>query len=170
VFLTCDRIQGSARQQARQSYYQWPGTAQMYSSARDLARFLAANLGELPIDPVLHAAIQDAHHGIFPMSRRVTQGLAWEVDRGPPLIIEKNGGLNNTTTYMGMMPGEKLGVVILSNLGSENAGAGIGRRIMRTLAPSTAEAFRDRFLGSLNTATPAASGNGKLTRLRVGIR
>jgi len=37
---------------------------------------------------------------------------------------------------MGMMPGEKLGVVILSNLGSENAGAGIGRRIMRTLAPS----------------------------------
>jgi len=121
---------------AVQSYYQWPGTAQMYSSARDLARFLAANLGELPIDPVLHAAIQDAHQGIFPMSRRVTQGLAWEVDRGPPLIIEKNGGLNNTTTYMGMMPGEKLGVVILSNLGSENAGAGIGRRIMRTLAPS----------------------------------
>ena len=78
--------------------------------------------------------------GAFPRVQlpadRVTQGLAWEVDRGPPLIIEKNGGLNNTTTYMGMMPGEKLGVVILSNLGSENAGAGIGRRIMRTLAPS----------------------------------
>jgi len=123
---------------AVQSYYQWPGTAQMYSSAREMARFLAANLDELPIDPVLQAAIQDTHHGIFPMSRRVTQGLAWEVDRGPPLIIEKNGGLNNTTTYMGLMPGEKLGVVILSNRGSDNAGARIGRRIMLTLAPSLA--------------------------------
>jgi hypothetical protein len=46
------------------------------------------------------------------------------------LIIEKNGGLNNTTTYIGMMPGEKLGVVVVSNRGSNNAGAPIGRRIM----------------------------------------
>ena len=29
-----------------------------------------------------------------------------------------------------MMPGEKLGVVVLSNRGSNNAGAPIGRRIM----------------------------------------
>jgi beta-lactamase class C len=121
---------------AVQSYYQWPGTAQMYSSSRDMARFLAANLDELPIDPMLQAAMQDTQHGIFPISRRVSQGLAWEVDRGPPLVIEKNGGLNNTTTYVGMVPGEKLGVVILSNRGSENAGARIGRRIMLTLAPS----------------------------------
>jgi hypothetical protein len=45
------------------------------------------------------------------------------VDRGPPLIMEKNGGLNNTTSYTGMMPGEKLGILILSNRGSNNAGA-----------------------------------------------
>jgi beta-lactamase class C len=126
-----------------QGYYHWPGTAQMYSSARDMARFLAANLGELPIDRALQASMRDAQRGLFPMSRRVTQGLAWEVDRGPPLIIEKNGGLNNTTTYIGMMPGEKLGVVILSNRGSNNAGARIGRRIMLELvALGSAEAQR----------------------------
>jgi beta-lactamase class C len=102
----------------------------MYSSARDMTRFLAANLGELPIDRALQAAMQDAQRGIFPMSRRVTQGLAWKVDRGPPLIIEKNGGLNNTTSYIGMMPDERLGILILSNRGSNNAGAHIGRRIM----------------------------------------
>jgi CubicO group peptidase (beta-lactamase class C family) len=77
-----------------QGYYHWPGTAQMYSSARDMAGFLAANLGKLPIDRALQAAMQDAQHGIFSMSWRVTQGLAWEVDRGPPLINGKNGGLN----------------------------------------------------------------------------
>src|SRR5215471_19953576 len=53
-----------------QGYYHWPGTAQMYSSARDLARFLAANLGELPIDRALQAAMQDAQRGIFPMGAR----------------------------------------------------------------------------------------------------
>jgi beta-lactamase class C len=126
-----------------QGYYHWPGTAQMYSSVCDMARFLTANLGELPIGRALQAAMQDAQRGIFPMSRRVTQGLAWEVDRGPPLIIEKNGGLNDTTSYIGMMPGEKLGVVILSNRGSNNAGAPIGRRIMHRLAGlSSAEAQR----------------------------
>ena len=124
---------------AVQSYYHWPGTAQIYSSARDMARFLAANLGELPIDPVLQAAMRDAQHCMFPMTRRVTQGLAWEVDRGPPLVVEKNGGLNSTTTYIAIMPREKLGVVILSNWGSENAGARIGRRIMLRLAPSSAQ-------------------------------
>jgi len=124
---------------AVQSYYHWPGTAQMYSSARDMARFLAANLGELPIDPVLQAAMRDAQHCMFPMTRRVTQGLAWEVDRGPPLVVEKNGGLNSTTTYIAIMPREKLGVVILSNWESENAGARIGRRIMLRLAPSSAQ-------------------------------
>jgi beta-lactamase class C len=126
-----------------QGYYHWPGTAQMYSSARDMARFLAANLGELPVDPRVQAAMQLAQRGIFPMSRLVTQALAWEVDRGPPLIVEKNGGLNNATAYIGMMPAEKLGVVILSNRGSNNAGARIGRRIMlRLLALSSIEAQR----------------------------
>ena len=33
---------------SQESYYRWPGTGQMYSSARDMAVFLAANLGELP--------------------------------------------------------------------------------------------------------------------------
>jgi beta-lactamase class C len=123
-----------------QGYYHWPGTGQMYSSARDMACFLAANLGELPVDPTLQAALQLAQRGIFPMSRRVTQALAWEVDRGPPLIVEKNGGLNNTTAYIGMMPAEKIGTVILSSRGSDNAGALVGRRIMlRLVALSSAE-------------------------------
>src|SRR5437773_197206 len=50
-----------------QGYYHWPGTAQMYSSARDMARFLAANLGDFSVDPVLEAAMQLAQRGVFPM-------------------------------------------------------------------------------------------------------
>src|SRR5262249_16560734 len=126
-----------------QGYYHWPGTAQMYSSARDLARFLAANLGELPIDRALQAAMQDAQRGIFPMGRRVTQGLAREMDHGPPLLIEKNGGLKNTTSYNGIMPRGKVGIPLLFHRGSNNAGARIGGRIIPGLvALSSAEAQR----------------------------
>jgi beta-lactamase class C len=32
----------------QQGVFQWPGTGQMYSSARDMAVFLAANLDALP--------------------------------------------------------------------------------------------------------------------------
>jgi hypothetical protein len=74
------------------------------------------------------------HHAISFTTSHITR---------PPLIIEKNGGLNNTTSYIGMMPGEKLGILILSNRGSNNAGARIGRRIMLGLvALSSAEAQR----------------------------
>src|SRR5215510_4428977 len=31
-------------------YYHWPGTGQMYSSPRDMAVFLAANLGDVPVE------------------------------------------------------------------------------------------------------------------------
>jgi beta-lactamase class C len=38
---------------SQESYYHWPGTGQMYSSPRDMAVFLAANLGELPVEQSL---------------------------------------------------------------------------------------------------------------------
>src|SRR5262249_3966391 len=40
-----------------QGYYYWPGTGQMFSSPRDMARLLAACMGELPLDPLLKRAI-----------------------------------------------------------------------------------------------------------------
>jgi len=45
-----------------QGVYDWPGTGQLYSSARDMAVFLTANLGELPGQRALQEAMagQDA--------------------------------------------------------------------------------------------------------------
>ena len=45
----------------QRSYYHWSGTGQMFSSPRDMAIFLAANLGELPTRPALSEAIALAH-------------------------------------------------------------------------------------------------------------
>jgi beta-lactamase class C len=45
----------------QQSFYDFPGTGQMFSSARDLAIYAAAHLGELPIDHTLQEAMHFAH-------------------------------------------------------------------------------------------------------------
>lgn len=118
----------------QRSYYHWSGTGQMFSSPRDMATFLAANLGELPTQPALNEAIALAHRGVVSISERNLQALAWEILTGDePNIIEKYGGLNNASAYIGMMPSRKLGIVILANRGNVYPNE-VGRRIMLEIA------------------------------------
>ena len=118
-----------------QGSFNWPGTGQMYSSARDMAKFLAANLGTLPNQRPLQAAMAFAQQeGMFSPGPRFTQALGWGIVRNGDLtIVDKNGGMNNTSTYIGMMPQRGLGVVILANRGGQPA-TRIGRQILRALA------------------------------------
>ena len=118
----------------QRSYYHWSGTGQMFSSPRDMAIFLAANLGELPTRPALSEAIALAHKGVVSISERNLQALAWEIiTADEPNIIEKYGGLNNASAYIGMMPSHKLGIVILANRGNVYPNE-VGRRIMLEIA------------------------------------
>jgi beta-lactamase class C len=122
----------------QQGMFNWPGTGQMYSSARDMARFLSANLGALPDNAPLQAAMALAQQGVFTVGPRFTQALAWQrVTNGDLVMVDKNGGLNNTATYIGMIPQRRLGIVILSNCGGEPT-TRIGRQIMLALARSPA--------------------------------
>jgi beta-lactamase class C len=126
-----------------QGIFNWPGTGQMFSSARDMAIFLAANLGALPNNRELQQAMALAQQGVFTVRPRFTQALAWQVVRNDDVtIVDKNGGLSNTSTYIGMIPRQKLGIVILSNCGGEPA-TRIGRQIMLALARSNATASDD---------------------------
>jgi beta-lactamase class C len=123
--------------------FQWPGTGQIYSSARDMAVFLAANLGVLPNHRPLQEAMAFAQTGMFTVNPRFTQGLAWQVvHNGDITFVDKNGGLVNTSTYIGMIPQKRLGIVILSNCGGEPA-TRIGRQIMLALARSNAVVSED---------------------------
>jgi beta-lactamase class C len=112
-----------------QGTFNWPGTGQVYSSARDLAVFLA-------------------QQGVFTVNPRFTQALGWQVVRNDDLtIVDKNGGLNNTSTYIGMIPQQRLGIVILANRGKEPA-TRIGRQIMLALARSNVAASDDGHSGN----------------------
>src|SRR6266511_3173037 len=131
----------------QQGTFNWPGTGQIYSSARDMAVFLAANLGALPNDRPLQEAMALAQTGVFTVNARFTQALAWQiVHNGDMTFVDKNGGLSNTATYIGMIPGKRLGIVILSNCGGEPA-TRIGRQIMLALARSNALVSEDGHKG-----------------------
>ena len=117
-----------------QGTFKWPGAGQIYSSSRDMATFLAANMGELANHGPMQNAMGLAQQPVFTVNPRFKQALAWQdVQSGNLLIIDKNGGLNNTSTYIGFAPQRKLGVVILVNRGKQHA-TGIGRQILHALA------------------------------------
>ena len=68
----------------------------------------------------LRDAMALAHRNVFPIGPRNSQALAWEIiSDKEPTIIEKYGGLNNASAYIGMMPSRKLGIVILGNRGNQ---------------------------------------------------
>ena len=82
----------------------------------------------------------DRPRELFVMLRQVravaaalSQALAWEISDREPTIIEKYGGLNNASAYIGLMPSRKLGIVILGNRGNQYPNEP-GRRILVELA------------------------------------
>ena len=122
-----------------QGFAKFPGAGQIYSSSRDMATFLVANLGELPDRRPIENAMALAQQPVFTVGPRLKLGLAWQnVSAGNFTIVDKNGGLPNTSTYIGFAPQRKLGVVILVNRGKQHA-TGIGRQIIHALAQDQSE-------------------------------
>ncbi|MFN0050659.1 MAG: serine hydrolase [Planctomycetales bacterium] len=112
----------------------WPAGGRLCSSGRDMGEFLTANLGEAPERPVITRAMQFAQKPQFEVSPQMTLGLAWQ--RGKlhgELLIDKNGGLDGTSTYIGMLPERHLGVVVMANRGKSKATIA-GRQLLAALA------------------------------------
>jgi beta-lactamase class C len=104
-----------------------------------MATFLAANLGELPDHRLIENAMALAQQPVFTVGPRLKLRLAWQnVSAGNFTIIDKNGGLSNTSTHIGFAPQRKLGIVILVNRGKQHA-TGIGRQILHALAQDRSE-------------------------------
>jgi beta-lactamase class C len=116
-----------------QGYYHWLGTGQMFSSARDMAIFLAANLGELPDQKPLQDAMQLTHRPVIPIESGTMQAMAWEARPNDSNMVDKYGGLNNASAFIAFMPARKIGVLLLGNRGSLPV-ATAGRAILHDLA------------------------------------
>jgi len=112
----------------------WPAGGRLSSSGRDMGKFLTANLGQRPDLPTITSAMQAAQKPYFKASAKMMQGLAWQrVKLEGELVIDKNGGLTGTSTYIGMMPQRHVGVVVMANRGKCTATA-VGRKLLLALA------------------------------------
>ena len=111
----------------QQSYFDFPGTGQMFSTARDLAIFVAACLdgNDKVGDPQLREALKTIQRQRFEVSPKFGQAMAWEnVHLDGVNIVDKPGGLNNASAYLGLVPKRNIGIVLLANRGEfphENA-------------------------------------------------
>ena len=112
----------------QQSYFDFPGTGQMFSSARDLSTFLAASVDGRAIDPHLREALRMTQHEAFRVDQTFDQAtfgqasfgqaMAWETVHLPGLtVVDKPGGLNNASGYIGLVPAHRIGIVLLANRG-----------------------------------------------------
>jgi beta-lactamase class C len=111
----------------------WPAGGRLNSSGRDMGEFLVANMGERTDLPEITAAMQFAQRPYFKASANMTQGLAWQrVHIQGELVIDKNGGLTGTSTYIGMLPDKHVGVVVMANRGKCQATA-VGRQLLMAL-------------------------------------
>jgi beta-lactamase class C len=102
----------------QQSYFDFPGTGQMFSTARDLVTFMAACIDGNAADPQLREAMRMTQREAFHLDKEFGQAMAWEnVALAGVDIVDKPGGLNNASAYVGMVPARKIGLLLLANRG-----------------------------------------------------
>ncbi|HEX9212556.1 MAG TPA: serine hydrolase [Bradyrhizobium sp.] len=102
----------------QQSYFDFPGTGQMFSSARDISAFMAACVDGRSVDPHLREALRMTQHESFRVEDKFGQAMAWETVHLPGVtVVDKPGGLNNASGYIGLVPAQRIGIVLLANRG-----------------------------------------------------
>lgn len=87
----------------------WEGTGALRSTIQDMAKFLAANMGNSPLSGLLQAC----HQKQLPAGPDINIGLGWFISK--EMIIWHNGGTGGFRSYLGFNPHTGQGVVILSN-------------------------------------------------------
>lgn len=110
-----------------------PGSGALRSTAKDMLKFLKANMGLMGPEKLVKA-MRLAQEPYYKVRKDFTMGLGWQrVDIKGNTIIDKNGGVAGFTSYIGWIPKRRVGVVILTNKGKARTSQ-VGRDILEYLA------------------------------------
>ncbi len=94
------------------------GAGALRSTARDMARFVQANLAA--DDSPLPAALKRSHKPQRPVGGNTEIALGWLVTRSPGgEIVWHNGQTGGYHSFVGLVPKQKTGVVVLHNSASD---------------------------------------------------
>jgi serine-type D-Ala-D-Ala carboxypeptidase/endopeptidase len=115
------------------------GAGAIRSTAADMLKFLAANIGlvKTPLDAaiaashVVHFEVPDGPHDV---------ALCWQVQR-KPLVIWHNGQTGGYHSYVAFSPDKRLGVVVLATTTAGHVDA-LGIRLLKLLTDGEAEPLK----------------------------
>lgn len=121
------------------AYTLTPGSGALRSTSRDMEKFLAANMGLRGPENLLKA-MKFARLARFKVNDKLSMGLAWQITslEGSDLI-DKNGGLTGSSSYIGFMPDKNVGVVILMNKAKTDS-TKMGRALIKLIVSQAAAA------------------------------
>jgi len=121
IMLTDDMKQRLARgHDPRSEVANWDiftlaGAGAIYSTAKDMLTFLAANMGVK--EPNLSGAMDMAHKVRVAAGKTMKVGLGWHIrDNEKTQIIWHNGGTGGYCSFCGFLKDKKIGVIVLTNM------------------------------------------------------
>jgi CubicO group peptidase (beta-lactamase class C family) len=149
------------------------GAGALRSSARDMLTFLAANMGLR--ESRLYSSMNSTHQPRRPAgSANMQVGLGWHVlSTGERQIVWHNGGTGGYRSFIGFVPGEDVGVVVLTNsstsaddIGFHVLEPGVPLRQVRTpvaIEPAVLEAYVGQYQIAPGLILDIGLADGNLT-------
>lgn len=111
----------------------WAAGGALRSTSHDMLNFLMANLGVKGPQNIMQAMLW-TQQGFVKVNDKLTMGLGWQrVNHEGFLLIDKNGGVEGFSSYIGMVPDKKIGIVLLADRGKTDI-TQLGRKILIMLA------------------------------------
>ncbi|HUG42446.1 MAG TPA: serine hydrolase [Longimicrobiales bacterium] len=143
------RVDGRVQAVPRRDYDALGPAGSVFSSARDMARWLRLHLahgvhdGRRLLDsatiaemhtPQVVVRIDSTTRRMFPSRNFSAYGLAWRLyDHHGRKVVEHTGSVNYTRTQVGMIPAEGIGVVVFANLSSSALQTALMHRVFDAL-------------------------------------
>ncbi len=101
------------------------------TTARDLGRFVEAQLGAFPLPDLQTRAIALTHNELFRMEPNHAIGMGWEIwHGGDELLLSKNGEDSGFTCWVAFQPTRHRGIALLSNGPGPPPPAVLGKQLL----------------------------------------
>ncbi len=92
------------------------GPVGLWTTARDMGRFVEAELGAIQLPDLQARAVALTHQELFRADTNHAVGMAWEIwHSGDALMLSKNGEDSGFTSWIAFLPAKHRGVALLSS-------------------------------------------------------
>jgi CubicO group peptidase (beta-lactamase class C family) len=155
-------VNGSVQAVPRRNYDNIGGAGAVFSSARDMAQWIRLHLGNGTYEgrrllspetmrelhmPQVVLRMDTTAERMFPQTNLKAYALGWNVqDYHGRKLVHHAGSLNWTRTQVGMVPSERIGVVVIANYGSSDLQTALMYRVLDALMGLPARDWSEEYL------------------------